>query len=111
MLLATVLAFFAHQALHVEPATVALTGAAVGLLVTRIDLEQALAHIEWTTLFFFVALFVMVGALEATGAIDHVAEAVKDADRRRSHGGADRDRLDRRRSAPRSSTTSPSPRR
>ena len=28
-------AFFAHQALHVEPATVALTGAAVGLLVTR----------------------------------------------------------------------------
>jgi Na+/H+ antiporter NhaD/arsenite permease-like protein len=74
----TVLAFFAHQALHVEPATVALTGAAVGLLVTRIDVEEALSHIEWTTLFFFVALFVMVGALEATGAIGNVAEAVKD---------------------------------
>jgi Na+/H+ antiporter NhaD/arsenite permease-like protein len=74
----TVLAFFAHQALHIEPATVALTGAAVGLLVTRIDLEEALSHIEWTTLFFFVALFVMVGALEETGAIGHVAEAVKD---------------------------------
>jgi Na+/H+ antiporter NhaD/arsenite permease-like protein len=74
----TVLAFFAHQALHVEPATVSLTGAAVGLLVTKIDLEEALAHIEWTTLFFFVALFVMVGALEATGAIGHVADAVKD---------------------------------
>ena len=78
VLLATVLAFFAHQALHIEPATVALTGAAVGLLVTRIDLEKALSSIEWTTLFFFVALFVMVGALEATGAIDHVATAVKD---------------------------------
>ena len=77
VLLATVLAFFAHQALHIEPATVALTGAAVGLLVTRIDLEEALSHIEWTTLFFFVALFVMVGALEATGAIGHVADAVK----------------------------------
>ncbi len=74
----TVLAFFAHQALHVEPATVALTGAAVGLLVTRIDVEEALSHIEWTTLFFFVALFVMVGALEATGAIGHVADAAKD---------------------------------
>ena len=74
----TILAFFAHQALHVEPATVALTGAAVGLLVTRIDVEEALSHIEWTTLFFFVALFVMVGALEATGAIGHVADAVKD---------------------------------
>ncbi len=74
----TVLAFFAHQALHVEPATVALTGAAVGLLVTRIELEKALSGIEWTTLFFFIALFVMVGALEVTGAIDHVADAVKD---------------------------------
>ncbi|HVY77491.1 MAG TPA: ArsB/NhaD family transporter [Solirubrobacterales bacterium] len=74
----TVLAFFVHQALHVEPATVALSGAAVGLLVTRVDLEQALASIEWATLFFFIALFVMVGALEATGAIGHVADAVKD---------------------------------
>src|SRR4051812_24739414 len=75
----TILAFFAHQALkNIEPATVALTGAAVALLVTHIDVEQALDGIEWTTLFFFIALFVMVGALEATGAIDHVAEAVKD---------------------------------
>jgi Na+/H+ antiporter NhaD/arsenite permease-like protein len=79
VLILTVLAFFAHQALHVEPATVALTGAAVGLLVTRVDLEEALSGIEWTTLFFFIGLFVMVGALEATGAIEHVTEAVKDA--------------------------------
>ncbi len=74
----TVLAFFAHQALHVEPATVALTGAAIGLLVTRVDLEKALSSIEWTTLFFFIGLFVMVGALEATGAIGHITDAVKD---------------------------------
>ena len=78
VLILTVLAFFAHQALHIEPATVALTGAAVALLVTTVDLEQALSHIEWTTLFFFIGLFVMVGALEATGAIDHVADGVKD---------------------------------
>ena len=56
----------------------ALTGAAVGLLVTRVNLEKALSRIEWTTLFFFIGLFVMVGALEATGAIGHVADAVKD---------------------------------
>ena len=78
VLVLTILAFFAHQALHVEPATVALTGAAVGLLVTKVDLEKALSGIEWTTLFFFIGLFVMVGALEATGAIGHVADAVKD---------------------------------
>jgi Na+/H+ antiporter NhaD/arsenite permease-like protein len=74
----TIVAFFAHQQLHIEPATVALTGAAIALFVTRIPLEQALAKIEWPTLFFFIGLFVMVGALEETGAIDHVAEGIKD---------------------------------
>ena len=78
VLIGTVLLFFAHQALHIEPATVALAGASVALLVTTVDLEQALSKIEWPTLFFFVALFVMVGALEETGAIDKIAEAVKD---------------------------------
>jgi Na+/H+ antiporter NhaD/arsenite permease-like protein len=78
VLLATILAFFAHQALHIEPATVALTGASVALLVTKLDLREALSRIEWPTLFFFVGLFVMVGALAETGAIDHVATAVKD---------------------------------
>lgn len=78
VLVGTVLVFFAHQLIGVEPATVALTGAAIGLVVTRIPLEEALSKIEWPTLFFFVALFIMVGALEQTGAIEHVAEAVKD---------------------------------
>jgi Na+/H+ antiporter NhaD/arsenite permease-like protein len=78
ILVATIIAFFAHQALHIEPATVALTGAAVALLVTRVELNEALARIEWPTLFFFVALFVMVGALVETGAIGEVASAVED---------------------------------
>ena len=78
VLVATILLFFAHQALHIEPATVALAGAAVALLVTRIDLEEALSRIEWPTLFFFIGLFVMVGALEATGAIDDVASGLED---------------------------------
>ena len=78
VLIVTVLAFFAHQTLHIEPATVALTGAAVALLVTRQKLEDALAKIEWPTLFFFAGLFVMVGALEATGAIDEIATSIED---------------------------------
>ena len=78
VLLLTILAFFAHQALHIEPATVALSGAAVALVVTRLPIEEALSNIEWPTLFFFVALFVMVGALEETGAIGEVADGVAD---------------------------------
>jgi Na+/H+ antiporter NhaD/arsenite permease-like protein len=76
ILVATILLFFAHQALHLEPATVALTGASVMLLVTRQPVERALAGIEWPTLFFFIGLFVMVGALEHTGAIDEVAHGI-----------------------------------
>jgi Na+/H+ antiporter NhaD/arsenite permease-like protein len=78
VLVATILVFFAHQALHLEPATVALTGATVMLLVSRQPLERSLAGIEWPTLFFFVGLFVMVGALEHTGAIDAVASGIAD---------------------------------
>ena len=76
ILVATVLLFFAHQALHIEPATVALTGAAVMLLISRQKVEDVLAGLEWPTLFFFVGLFVMVGALEETGAIDEVAQGI-----------------------------------
>ena len=76
ILVATILVFFAHQALHLEPATVALTGATVMLLVSRQPLERSLAGIEWPTLFFFIGLFVMVGGLEETGAIDEVAAGI-----------------------------------
>jgi Na+/H+ antiporter NhaD/arsenite permease-like protein len=78
VLVVTILAFFAHQALHLEPATVALSGASVMLLVSRQPLERSLAGIEWPTLFFFVGLFVMVGALEHTGAIREVANGIAD---------------------------------
>jgi Na+/H+ antiporter NhaD/arsenite permease-like protein len=76
VLVLTILAFFFHQVLHLEPATVALTGAAAALLVSRQSVEGTLGGIEWATLFFFLGLFVMVGALEETGAIDKVAQAI-----------------------------------
>ena len=76
ILVATILAFFAHKALHLEPATVAMTGATVMLFVSRQPLQRSLASIEWPTLFFFIGLFVLVGALEHTGAIDEVAQAI-----------------------------------
>ena len=76
ILVLTILGFFAHQALGLEPATVALTGASAMLLVSRQPVEEALSGIEWATLFFFLGLFVLVGGLEVTGAIDEVAQAI-----------------------------------
>lgn len=76
LLLLTILAFFVHRPLGLEPATVALTGATLMLLVTRQSLSESLSSIEWPTLFFFVGLFVMVGALEKTGAVQELANAI-----------------------------------
>jgi Na+/H+ antiporter NhaD/arsenite permease-like protein len=76
ILLLTIAAFFVHKPLHLEPATVALAGATIMLLVSRQSMEKALAGIEWPTLFFFIGLFVMVGALEETGAIQEVADGI-----------------------------------
>jgi Na+/H+ antiporter NhaD/arsenite permease-like protein len=76
VLIGTILLFFVHKPLHLEPATVALLGATVLLLVTTQPLESALGGIEWPTLFFFLGLFVMVGALEETGVIGEIAEGV-----------------------------------
>ena len=76
ILLLTILLFFVHKPLHLEPATVALAGASVALLVTRQKLDETISGIEWPTLFFLIGLFVMVGALEETGALEEVAEGI-----------------------------------
>lgn len=74
VLLGTIAAFFLHVPLHVEPAVVALAGATVMLFVAADDVEAALERVEWSTLFFFLGLFVMVGGLVEQGAVDDVAE-------------------------------------
>jgi Na+/H+ antiporter NhaD/arsenite permease-like protein len=78
VLLGTIVGFFLHAPLHIEPAVVALTGATVMLLIAADDVEQALERVEWATIFFFIGLFVMVGGLEEQGVIDRVAEAFSD---------------------------------
>jgi len=79
VLVGTIVAFFLHTLLHLEPAVVALTGATVMLLVAADDIESALERVEWSTLFFFLGLFVMVGGLEERGVVDQVAEWLADA--------------------------------
>jgi Na+/H+ antiporter NhaD/arsenite permease-like protein len=70
----TIVGFFLHAPLHVEPVVVAMTGATVMLLVAGRELEWALERVEWGTIFFFVGLFVMVGALEERGVVGSVAD-------------------------------------
>jgi Na+/H+ antiporter NhaD/arsenite permease-like protein len=75
VLLLTVAGFFLHQIIDVETATIALAGAFLLLLLSgERYLERALAGVEWTTIFFFVGLFVLVAGLVETGVISSLAQ-------------------------------------
>jgi Na+/H+ antiporter NhaD/arsenite permease-like protein len=76
---ATVVGFFLQQVTGLNPAIVALAGAAVAMLVCGPEVEAVLHEVEWPTILFFVGLFVMVGALESTGFIDIVAHSLASA--------------------------------
>lgn len=69
--------FMFHDALHLQTATAALTGASILLLLTyrnnEIKLAQVLSKVEWLAIFFFAGLFVLVGGLVETGVIDALA--------------------------------------
>jgi Na+/H+ antiporter NhaD/arsenite permease-like protein len=70
----TIIGFFLHQSLHLESATVALAGAFLLLLFTgEHKMEEAFSRVEWSTIFFFVGLFVSVSALVETGVIAELA--------------------------------------
>lgn len=73
-----VVLFFVHHLFHVSPAFIAMGGAATALLWIRPkNLSDVLAHVEWSVLLFFAALFVMVGGLEAAGVLEMVAEWIE----------------------------------
>ncbi|ABG03986.1 Citrate transporter [Rubrobacter xylanophilus DSM 9941] len=76
---ATVGAFFLQDLTGLSPAVVALAGAAVAMIVCGTRVERCLEEVEWPTILFFVGLFVMVGALEATGVVGAIADALASA--------------------------------
>lgn len=71
----TIAGFVIHQYVHLESSVIALSGASLLLLVTREEPEHALHAVEWPVIFFFVGLFVIVGALEKVGVIEAIAAA------------------------------------
>jgi len=74
----TILGFLLHQYLHLESSVIALAGASLLLLVTRSDPEHPLQAVEWPVIFFFIGLFVVVGALEEVGVINMLAKLALD---------------------------------
>jgi Na+/H+ antiporter NhaD/arsenite permease-like protein len=66
----TMAGFVFHGMLHLEPATIALTGATILLLVSRVkEPYHLLSEVEWSTLFFFIGLFIIIGGVVKVGLI------------------------------------------
>ncbi|WP_449244591.1 SLC13 family permease [Desulfobacca acetoxidans] len=75
----TIFLFIIHGVLHMEPSIAALTGAMFLLAISRVDIVEMLEHeVEWPTLIFFIALFMVISGAEETGLIQIIAEWVRD---------------------------------
>jgi len=62
--------FGVHGRLGLEPATIALGGAALIMLLHPEGPRETLEEIEWPTIFFFVGLFIMVAGLVKVGVVE-----------------------------------------
>jgi Na+/H+ antiporter NhaD/arsenite permease-like protein len=72
----TILGFLFARPLGLEAGAIALLGAAVLTLISGIPAEKVLEDVEWSTLFFFVGLFMLVEAVVHVGIVDAVADAL-----------------------------------
>ena len=80
--------FMTHSLVHLEPATIAMFGAAILLLVENFgrdpeaqshQVHKALIEVEWITLFFFIGLFIAVYGIEQAGLISAMAHQLLSA--------------------------------
>lgn len=68
--------FIFGESLHLLPAVTALIGATVLMVWIRPDIEQMIEAVDWTTLVFFMGLFIVVGAIQEVGLISLIAEGI-----------------------------------
>ncbi len=76
VLTVVMIAFVLARPLHLEPATIAIGGAAVLMLLDNwahhnekasANIHQTFGDVEWITIFFFIGLFIVVHGVEVTG--------------------------------------------
>ena len=79
VLVAVLVGFIVSPNIHMAPSLVAMLGAGLLILLSRLDRSDYMANVEWDTLLFIVGLFIMVGALLKTGFIGTVGRLAASA--------------------------------
>jgi Na+/H+ antiporter NhaD/arsenite permease-like protein len=75
-LVCVVVLFCLQDIVGISPTTVALLAATVLLFVGGRKMADILRDVEWSTLIFFVSLFIVVGALDKTGWMGSAAQTI-----------------------------------
>jgi Na+/H+ antiporter NhaD/arsenite permease-like protein len=73
---AMLLLFIFGERIHLLPAVTALIGATALMIWIKPDIEEMIEAVDWTTLVFFIALFIVVGAIQEVGLISFIADAI-----------------------------------
>ena len=74
VLFSVIALFVVHGILHIEPSLIALGGAGVLLLISKIKPEKILHEVDWSTLIFFAGLFITISVGKESGMIDVLAK-------------------------------------
>lgn len=69
--------FVIGERFHLAPAVTAILGAVAMLLVVRAEVDEMMRVVDWTTLMFFIALFIVVGAIQEVGLISYMAAGIQ----------------------------------
>jgi Na+/H+ antiporter NhaD/arsenite permease-like protein len=72
----TLAGFVLGERYHIVPAVPALIGATALLIWLKPDIHRMIKAVDWTTLVFFMALFMVVGAVQEVGLISLIAQAL-----------------------------------
>lgn len=70
--------FVIGESLHLVPAVTALMGSVLLLVWVQPDVDEIIRAVDWTTLLFFIGLFIVVGAIQEVGLISQIAIIVGD---------------------------------
>ncbi len=74
--LLVLLGFILGERVHMVPAVPAMAGATLLLVWLKPDVHKMIKAVDWTTLVFFMALFIVVGAIQEVGLISIIAASI-----------------------------------
>ena len=79
MICLVAIAFILHDTLGLKTSIIALSCAALMILIGKQDVEETVHDVEWPTIVFFTFLFIVVGGLEKVGLIHMLAVTMMNA--------------------------------